>query len=420
MEVKLKEKKSIEIEHVTGTGEEYDIEIKLVLPKSVELNGRITKEDIVDSSILTERHLHKGKSISLMLLYIKLAQKHQNSSTQFKESINLFSHLFIKDITSYQVKNDSLEEIIATIHDYTNIISVFRELTLDDEDKYITFRNLDPLISFEFEQFLMKISSANKESDIKSLISDTINKEKEYRLKQCYEHKYQLSKNDIQDEDRLARVVNQIDMQRKLLKLPLKINENTETIGKKEKYWSIALSTGLIMLVFCFIILQMRLMGLDTNMQFVAAFAGMYMVRDVFKEGIKDRIYNRLMRNKPVSRSTLSVPNGDELVRLTTWCNINDGNAIRLGKNGSEINITESGKVKKFEHNGFKKIKHNVSVDLSKVIRLFPYGKRDLYISNSNSNVQKVAVQRRGRLDLIVSKKRRVKSRVSQSLRSTG
>lgn len=410
MEVKLKDKKSIEVSHVTGSGEIYEVDLKVVLPKSIEIKGRLTKEDIVEDSIDIERHLHKGKSISLMLLYIKLAQKHQSSMNQFKESLNLFSHLFIKDITTYEIKNDSTEEVLSTIQDYINIIEVFRQLSLDDEDKYITFRKIDPLISFELEQFLLKISLKDKDVSIRDLITCTIEAEKEYRIKQCYEHKHQLSHADIQDDDRLSRVVNQNDMQRKLIKLPLKVNEEIERAGKKEKYLSIALSTGIIMLVFCFIIFQLRLMGLDTNVQFVAAFAGMYMVRDVFKENIKDRIYNRLMKNKPVAKSWLSVPNGDELAKITTRVRIDDTNSVKVGKEASEISISEQGRVRNFEHNGFKKIKHTVTLDLTKVIKLFPYGRRELYIQNANANVQKVSVQRRGRLDFVVAKTTRSKN----------
>ena len=403
MDIKIKNKKSIEISHITKSEDKYSFSIKTILPKSIDLSDNISESDLVANSYITERSLHKGESVSLMLLYIKLAQKHQDSKDRFKESIKLFSYLFIKDISSWSNEDKTDTEVKTAFNDYKSIIDVFRQVPLNDEDNYITFRKLDPLISFEYEQFLLKLISFNLNKDVTDDAKKELVQEKEYRTSQCHEHKYELNYDDINNEERLARVVNQIDMQRKLLKLPLKIKEQKSIIGKRQKYTAIALSTGMIMLVFCFIILQLRLMGLDTNMQFVAAFAGMYMIRDVFKENIKDRIYKKLMKSKPIQSTTLSIPNSIEIAKTTLECVVSD-NYNKLAKKNNEIIIEESGVVEKFEHNGFKKIKNVATLDLSKVIKLFPYGKKEVLITNSTGNIQKVNVQRRGRIDLILTK----------------
>lgn len=171
---------------------------------------------------------------------------------------------------------------------------------------------MDAILSYEFEQYLLRqtayvqnIKGATVARDYLSQLSIA---EDEYRITQMYEGIYSVKSIEAEDQEKLTRIFNQTDLQKKLLELPLRVHSSSKRVGEKERYLSLAIATGLIMLGFSVVIFQFRLMGLDTDLQFVLAFAALYVVRDVFKESIKSWVFDKIIRKKPRVVSTFSKP----------------------------------------------------------------------------------------------------------------
>lgn len=424
LDLKIIAKKKIEIQQTLSAASHCETKVEFVIPSSIDLGDGFSAGGFFDKSFLQTRRFHKGKSISLMLLYIKILEKEQLPYESYKTSISLFAYLFINDIRSFKTNlekgGQDLDAIIDMAKGHANILDSFRKFSLEDDQKFERFRKVDAILSFEFEQYLLRqtsqLQNMKEAQAAREYLAQLSMAEDEYRIKQMYEGIYSVNALDTDDEEKLARIFNQTDLQKKLLELPLRLTTTSHRVGEKERYLALAIATGLIMLGFSVAVFQFRLMGLDTDLQFVLAFAGLYVVRDVFKETIKSWVFDKIIRNKPRLVSQFSRPDKKTVIgHGETWFNSLPKSKIAIAnKENISLVFREVVTLKKFEYNGFKKIKTNTSIDLNPLMRCFPSENRDMYVYSSANKSRKVSIPRRGRIEVKIHEKKTEPSGVKE------
>ncbi|GEM79616.1 hypothetical protein [Vibrio superstes] len=416
LDLKITAKKSIELQQTLSADSQSETKVEFVIPSSIDLGDTFSAGDFFDKSFTQIRRFHKGKSISLMLLYIKILEKEQLPYESYKTSISLFAYLFINEIRSFktnqQKEEQAIEEIIEKAKGHSNILTSFRRFSLEDDQKFERFRKVDAILSYEFEQYLLRqtaflqnIKGATVARDYLAQLSMA---EDEYRVTQMYEGIYSVKSLEAEDQEKLTRVFNQTDLQKKLLELPLRVHSSSKRVGEKERYLSLAIATGLIMLGFSIVLFQFRLMGLDTDLQFVLAFAALYVVRDVFKESIKSWVFEKIIRKKPRVVSSFSMPDKKTGIGAgETWFNSQPNSKVAIAnRENISLFFREIVSLKNFEYNGFKKIKTNTSIDLGPIMRCFPSENRDMYVYSTGNKSRKVSISRRGRIEVKIHEKK--------------
>ncbi|GAM73679.1 hypothetical protein JCM19241_3134 [Vibrio ishigakensis] len=71
LDLKITAKKKIEIQQTLSADSQSETKVEFVIPSSIDLGDSFSAGEFFDKSFLQTRRFHKGKSISLMLLYIK-------------------------------------------------------------------------------------------------------------------------------------------------------------------------------------------------------------------------------------------------------------------------------------------------------------------------------------------------------------
>ncbi|WP_261815419.1 hypothetical protein [Vibrio gallicus] len=424
LDLKITAKKSIEIQQTLAANSQSETKVEFVIPSSIDLGESFTAGEFFDKSFMQTHRFHKGKSISLMLLYIKILEKEHLPYESYKTSISLFSYLFINEIRSFKTnlekEEQALEEIVDKAKGHSNILDSFRRFSLEDEQKFERFRKVDAILSYEFEQYLLRqtahLQPIKGSQQARDYLAQLSMAEDEYRISQMYETTYSVKSIASDDEEKLTRIFNQTDLQKKLLELPLKVTSNSTRVGEKERYLALAIATGLIMLGFTVVLFQFRLMGLDTDMQFVLAFAALYVVRDVFKESIKSWVFEKIIRKKPRVLSQFSMPDKKTIIGSgETWFNSQPNSKHAIANRESvSLFFREIISLKNFEYNGFKKIKTNTAIDLTPLMRCFPSENRDMYVYSSTNKPRKVSISRRGRIELKIHEKKTEPSGVKE------
>lgn len=424
LDLKITAKKKIEIQQTLSADSQSETKVEFVIPSSIDLGDSFSAGEFFDKSFLQTRRFHKGKSISLMLLYIKILEKEHLPYDSYKTSISLFSYLFVNDIRSFKTNlekgEQAVEEIVDKAKGHSNILASFRRFNLEDDQKFERFRKVDAILSYEFEQYLLRqtayLQSIKGAQSARDYLAQLSMAEDEYRITQMYENIYSVKSIEADDEEKLTRVFNQTDLQKKLLELPLKVTSKSTRVGEKEKYLSLAIATGLIMLGFSIVIFQFRLMGLDTDLQFVLAFAALYVVRDVFKESIKSWVFEKIIRNKPRVISQYTMPDKKTNIGSgETWFNSQPNSKTAIAnKESVSLFFRELVSLKNFEYNGFKKIKTNTSINLTPLMNCFPSENRDMYVYSSTNKPRKVSISRRGRIEVKIHEKKTEPSGVKE------
>nr|WP_229649415.1 hypothetical protein [Vibrio splendidus]MCC4880699.1 hypothetical protein [Vibrio splendidus] len=415
--VKQKDNKVIDIQQSISRNSSRETTVEIVLPKNFEVEDDTKFKNNFEGMVSQSRRFHKGNSISTMLLYVKQLEKNDLPLEKFSVSLSLFAFLFNSQLKATRLndtEDEALAEYTEQLDAITSLLNSFRDFPIEDEQKFDKFRNIDLVISFEFEQYLLRnltaLQSAKSSQDLRSKIVDLCNEEQLYRKTQLYGERLGQFELYTEDTDKLARLTNKMEMQKRIAELPLKLNTNTTKIGNTEKYLSIGISTGIIMLVFGFIMLQSRVMGLDTNLQFLLAFALLYVFRDIFKESFKERVFRRIMVSKPRSKATITFPGKTKPIGFNQlWLSESLYRSEQKQRGDNSILIKEETSFRHFEYHGFKTVKTDMHIDFSEIMKLIPVDGKEIYVFTRNDKPKKIHVPRRLRVDLIVNEKRREK-----------
>lgn len=415
--VKQKDYKVIDIQQTLSRNSSRETSVELVFPKNFEIEDDSKFKNSFESMVAQSRRFHKGNSISTMLLYVKQLEKNDLPIEKFSVSLSLFAFLFNSQLKASRLndtEDEALEQHSEQLDTLASLLRSFRDFPIEDEQKFDKFRNIDLVLSFEFEQYLLRnltvLQTTKASQDLRNKIVELCNEEQLHRKKQLYGER--LGQLDLytEDTDKIARLTNKMEMQKRIAELPLKLNTNATKIGNTEKYLSIGISTGIIMLVFGFIMLQSRVMGLDTNLQFLLAFALLYVFRDIFKESFKDRIFRKIMEKKPRSKATITYPGETKPIGFNQlWLSESLFRTDQKQRGDNSILIRETTSFRHFDYHGFKTVKTDLHIDLSEIMKMIPADGKEIYVFTKNDKPKKVHVPRRIRLELIVNEKKREK-----------
>jgi len=419
--IKLKNSnhKHLEISQLISANSKRETTIEISFPKTLDFGAEVSSSDFFTKNITQDKSLYKSKNPSLTLLYTKYLGKNDIPTEQLNTSLSLFSHQYIqrlKDhvyIISKEKSDDLSEKVSELLTEVQKILNSFRDLDLKDEKAMETFAKVDFLLSFETEQFLLKMVSflqkAKASSSLRALIIEMAESENDYRIKNnkhADDSDFHLVKDN---DDKFIRLLNRVEMRKRLIELPLKVSEKVFTSKKKEKYISLAIATGTIMFIVGLILMQVRLLGLDSTFQFVAGLAILYICRDLFKEEFKDMIYNKIISKRPITKSFIFVPNNDDPVGLTnTWFFKDDKQQFQQLHYKDKISLMLKEKIKltHFEHHGFKRMKTTKNINIAPIMNMIERDGRKLYIYGESNDTSKVyRLPRQYQINLTVKEK---------------
>ena len=424
--LKKTNQKSIEIQQTISANSMRETSVEIKIPKTLDFSSEYSSVDFFNTHITQNKALYKSKNPSLTLLYTKYLEKKDLPVEQLNTSLSLFSHQFIQKINDNKslIEKANPEDVKVMIADLLSelqkILGSFRDLTFSDETSFQNFEKIDFLLSFETEQFLLRmVSVLQKVKDSKELRMAIImiaESEKKHRISKKYHSEdFDVVKGN---NDNFIRILNRIEMRKRIVELPLKIYEKVTRYGKREKYISIGIATGIIMFFVSFIIMQARLFGMDSTIQFVIGLAVLYVCRDLFKEEFKDYIYNKIISRKPIIRSFVYVPNSSEAVGITrTWFTKEDRSLLNQNKKVNykdkiSLMLKEKIHLTNFEHYGFKKMKTSIIVDFRPIMNMIERDDRKLFVylyGNDSSKVFKLP--RQYKIDIILKERVRNKKK---------
>lgn len=425
--IKIKEinKTELEIQQVISSRMKKETDIQISIPKQLDFEQEHPDNEYFNKFISKRRSLYKSKNPSLTLLYAKYLEKKDLPKEQLDISLSLFSYQFLKKLNDYKSeinkaeKKNILDKISELLIDTQKTLESFRSLEISDSKNQETYTKIDFLLSFEVEQLILEmifnLKGVDGSDDLISVLKTFAQEENKYRKTKKYSEDDLVSKETLlketSDKDRHIRLVNKMDMRKKLIELPLNISEEFFELGKREQNFAIAISTGLIMFAFAFLLLQARLMGLDMSMQFVFGITFLYIFRDIFRETFKSYFYKKLMKNKPILRSLLSLKNKEDIFGSTfTWFNLDIPNSKIIKKNNQIssnnekifINYKEIIKLGNFNHYDFKRLKTYTTFDLSPILKEIKRNDKKLFVYENDYEIEEVSLPRQYKLTITI------------------
>lgn len=418
-------KKNIDIQQIISSNESKDMEIILTYPTNLDFKKEMSTTEYFDKHVEKTKSLYKSKNPSLTLLYAKYLEKKEGDykKDQLVTSLRLFSYQFIqklKDYTSELGKDFDADEISFVLSEIQKTLNAYRNFELKEKSAIRLFENIDHLLSYEVEQFLLKtVSILKKKKEAEDLIEGILmlaESESSYRKDKKYvkedssedfKRSKEVSRENITvQNDRFLRMANKMDMNKRLIELPLKISEKVFTVGKKEKYIALAVSTGFIMLLFSLTLYKARVHGYDMTMQFVVGLAVIYVIRDLFREEFKNYLYDKITSVRPILKSFMHLSGQEDSVGMSlTWFSKKHESLVNNStyKDKSKLILKEKQKFRNFDHYGFKKVKTTTSFDLSPIMAQITRDDREIYVYDEDDFVEDLHLPRQYKLSLQIT-----------------
>lgn len=428
--IKLKNSnhKHLEISQVISANTKRETTMELSFPKTLDFGTEVSSSDFFNKNISQGKSLYKSKNPSLTLLYTKYLGTKELPTEQLSTSLSLFAHQYIQrlkdhiSILSKEKPEDLPSKVSELLTEVQKILNSFRDLELKDKKAIEKFEKVDFLLSFETEQFLLKMVSflqkSKSSSELRALIITLAESETSYRIDKKYHNDdgdFHLVK---ENDDKFIRILNRIEMRKRLIELPLKISEDVISSGKKEKYISLGIATGLIMFIVGLILMQARLLGLDSTFQFVVGLAILYICRDLFREEFKEIIYNKIISKRPKTKSFIYVPNLEDAVGLTnTWFFKEDKSQFQQSNYKDKISLILRDKIKlnEFSHHGFKRMKTTTNINIAPIMSMIERDSRKLFIYGETNDTSKAfKLPRQYQINLTVKEKTSKKKKYFQ------
>ncbi|WP_413111891.1 hypothetical protein [Thaumasiovibrio sp. DFM-14] len=425
---------NVRLTHIQDESKSRQLDIFIFVPGELSLNEHVLTEDEFYHNALHSKHTYHSDKNLLPLVHSRLASRGKLSSDQYRLSLSLyaFQYVIALEKTSHALFNhpfleqkledidsDHIEEAYEA-NEYLNAVidakllaeSILRKLRRgvpSDKKLLRYFENIDNYLSWITEQrFLALIAHLPRSkmySEVKSQLLDTASSENEYRKEKKYN-----SRHAMRDTTRMS---NKMRLLRRLIEYPVTLRENTIKLGGTTNKVVKGSATAIVMLFVSFMILQAQGMFSEVTLLLILVLSGIYAVREVFKDDLKNALWRWMRKGKPKWRREFSDNSSKQIVgKKTEWLEYRNYDRLE-----EIIQKTRKGKVSQREESilhykshtdlsstkflsGYEQIREAMTIDFRVFARLMEKGSQRIY-RLKDDQVVKESVEKRHLINLI-------------------
>ncbi|MDY7116850.1 hypothetical protein RAN53_10860 [Halomonas sp. SSL-5] len=306
----------------------------------------------------------------------------------------------------------SLEQRLAEHADLA--VSILRRLRRHEpgeESLHRYFATIDNYLSWFTEQRLLALLAGLPRGarfrPVRSRLVAICRAEDDYRREREYN-----SERVTRDPTRMS---NKMRLLRRLIEYPVTLKQRTQELGNAEQKAVKALATAVVMVFVSLGLLRVRDTLADITALFVLAMAGIYALREVFKDDLRNTLWRLLRRGRPKWRRQYLDPTRNQVVgRQLEWFDYK-----RFPKLDAEIQRVRKRNVAQREEmvlhyrsrsrmsptrflSGYDHTRETLTLDLSSIARLMDKGSRRVYRLEEGDQVVREEVEKRHLLNLVI------------------
>lgn len=292
-----------------------------------------------------------------------------------------------------------------------SILSRLRRQEPSDESLLRYFATIDNYLSWFTEQRLLALLAGlprgSRFRPIRARLVEIVRAEDAYRREREYN-----SARVTRDPTRMS---NKMRLLRRLIEHPVTLKQKNQELGGAEQKAVKALATAVVMVFVSLGLLRVRDTLADITALFVLAMAGIYALREVFKDDLRNTLWRLLRRGRPKWRRQYLDPTRDQVVgRQLEWFDYK-----RFNRLDDEIKRVRKRSVAQREEvvvhyrshsrmsptrflSGYDHTRETLTLDLSPIARLMDKSSRRVYWLGEGDQVVREEVEKRHLLNLVI------------------
>ncbi|RXJ71354.1 hypothetical protein CS022_21240 [Veronia nyctiphanis] len=395
------------------------VEYYLFVPGELNFSRNIIDEYAFHKTAFTNSRTYFTSQYHLPLVHSRLASRDKLPSEQYRVSLSLYAFQYALSLEKTTHKFFDLmgdvedEEAVEQLEDVTemavDILKRLRRNVPKDEKLTKYYSNIDNYLSWLTEQrFLSLIAHMPKGASFQSSkekLIEICESESEYREQRNYN-----SAKSLKDP---IRMTNKMRLARRLIEYPITIRQNAIRLGGNLAKLAKGAAAGLVMIFVTLLIVRTRGWLGEITMSFAMAMAGVYALREIFKDDLRDIIGDWIGKGRPKWRKVLIDPtSGKKIGSQLEWLDF-----IPLDKVPPEIRKLRRGKLRQREESviklktstqmsttrflsGYQMTREIWKLDFRPFARLMTQANEKLY-TLSKGQVKRESVEKRYQFNLI-------------------
>ncbi|ATF10089.1 hypothetical protein [Candidatus Enterovibrio altilux] len=400
-----------------------DVEFYLFVPGELNFSNKVLDEDEFYNTVLSNKRTYFTSQHNLPLVYSRLASRDKLPSDKYRVSLSLYAYQYALSLekTTHKffdtVTNVAEKEAVEQLEYITNMtVEILRRLRryVPKKDSLIKYyNNIDNYLSWLTEQrFLSLVTHMPRDAAFKTIREQLIafcESEATYRIQQNY--------NSEKAQVDSTRMVNKMRLARRLIEYPVTIRQNDIVLGKNLNKIAKGIAAGLVMIVVTVTIIRMRDLLGEITLSFVLTMAGLYAMREIFKDDLRDVLWRWIRRGRPKWRTLFTDPtSGQRIGNQLAWLDY-----VAFDKIPEDIRKMRKGKLRQREESvvrikmvtqmsttkflsGYDMTREVWHIDFRPFSRLMARGKKRFY-ALTDGKVTRGSIDKRHQFNLIAKQK---------------
>ncbi|WP_434361375.1 hypothetical protein NF212_23550 [Parasalinivibrio latis] len=410
---------SFRVSNVSGETRDHKVEFFLFLPGELHFSSDFMNEDTFYQTVLSGSRTYYTYRYHLPLVHSRLASRDNMSSEQYRLSLSLFAFQFALSLekTSQrfkEVEGESEDEVMEQLEDIISLSQDFlrrlRRYRPKEEKLKKYYANIDNYLSWFTEQCFLSLLAHMPRSksygEIRQRLVSLCEDEIAYRA----EHRY----NSEQVQNDSTRLTNKMRLLRRLIEYPITIRERQVVLGNNIKKVVKGIATAFIMVFVTLGVTKARHLLGEITLSFLLLIAGVYALREVFKDDLRDLLWSWIRKGRPRWRKEfLDSTSGAKIGRQLEWLDYSTyeklPDSIRKARRGKVTHREET--VVCFKTNtqmaptkflsGYDMTREIWQFDLRSLSRLMDRGAQKIY-QLKDGQVSRDSIEKRHQLNLII------------------
>lgn len=424
----------------------HRLDLYLFVPGELGLTGQvIAEEDFYHAAIQVKRTYFSDR-YRLPLVLSRLAERGKLDAEHYRLSLSLYAYQYVvaMERSTQPLLDDarrvrkaektlggksgeahaepakkeageetpSLQQRLAEHADLAvSILQRLRRHEPGEESLHRYFATIDNYLSWFTEQRLLALLAGLPRGarfrEVHARLLMICRAEDDYRRERVYN-----SERVTLDPTRMS---NKMRLLRRLIEYPVTLKQNTQELGNVEQKAVKALATAVVMVFVSLGLLQVRDTLADITALFVLAMAGIYALREVFKDDLRNTLWRLLRKGRPKWRRQYLDPTRNQVVgRQLEWFDYKryarlDGEIQRVRKRNvaqrEEVVLHYRSRSRMLPTrflSGYDHTRETLSLDLSLIARLMDKGSHRVYRLVEGDQVVREEVEKRHLLNLVI------------------
>jgi len=443
----------LKISRVLQEETSHRLDLFLFVPGELGLTGRvIAEEDFYHAAIQVKRTYYSDR-YRLPLVLSRLAERGKLDPEHYRLSLSLYAYQYVvamerstqpliddarrvrraeksaraagearrhesgdgAQATREEEALDEHQELQRRLAEHADLaVSILRRLRRhepSEESLHRYFATIDNYLSWFTEQRLLALLAGLPRGarfrPLRARLVAICRAEDAYRREREYN-----SERVTRDPTRMS---NKMRLLRRLIEYPVTLKQTTQELGNAEQKAVKALATAVVMVFVSLGLLEIRTVLADITALFVLAMAGIYALREVFKDDLRNTLWRLLRRGRPKWRRQYLDPTRNAVVgRQREWFDYK-----RYARLDDEIRRVRKRNVAQREEvvlhyrsssrmsptrflSGYDHTRETLSLDLSPIARLMDKGSHRVYRLEEGDQVVREEVEKRHLLNLVI------------------